>query len=98
MSVVFPKHFPDVLLWVEFRAVTRQIVQLHLVARLLREVYDRGALMIRRAINNENQITIGRRPAGHQESTKSRLREIVQLHPIAKTARLRDCTESFDAF
>ncbi len=98
MSMLFSKHFPDVFLRVQFRAVTWQIAQLQFVARFLSEVGNRFALVVRRTIKNEQQITIGRSPESHQESTKSLLREIVQLHPVAKTAQTRDCAEGFDAF
>src|SRR5712691_9942132 len=98
MSMLSSKYFPDVFLRVQFRAVTWQIAQLQFVARFLSEVGNRFALVVRRTIKNEQQITIGRSPESHQESTKSLLREIVQLHPVAKTAQTRACAEGFDAF
>src|ERR687893_596971 len=98
VSVLFSKNFPDMFLRIQLWAVTWQVVQSHLVAWILHEVCDRFTLVIRSAIENENQIAIGRSTKGHQESTKSLLREIIQLHPIAKSTPARDCAEGFDAF
>ena len=83
MSMVFPKNFPDMCLRVQLWAVTRQIVHFHLVTGVLHEVCDRVPLVIRCAIENENQLAIGRGTKSYQKDTKSLLRAVVQLYPIA---------------
>src|SRR3989449_7450382 len=98
MSMVFPKNFPDVFLRVQLWTVTWQIVHFHFVTRILHEFCDRVPLVIRRAINNENQVAIGRSTKSYQKGTKSLLREVVQLHPIAKPPGIRDCAKGFDPF
>src|ERR687894_3300076 len=55
MSVLFSKNFPDMFLRIQLWAVTWQVVQSHLVARIFHEVCDRFTLVIRSAIKNENQ-------------------------------------------
>src|SRR6266446_43792 len=98
MSMVFPKNFPDVFLRVQLWAVTWQIVHFHLVTRILHEFCDRVPPVIWRPIKNENQVAIGRSTKSDQKGTKSLLREVGQLHPIAKPPGIRDGAKGFDAF
>src|SRR5258706_2343617 len=97
MSVLLPKNFPDMLLRIQLRAVARKAVQFHLVSRILHEVFHGFTFVIGRAINNQDQIALGRATKRHQESAESLLREIVQLNTIAKQSRSGDRTKSLDS-
>lgn len=98
MRMLFPKHFPYMLLWIEFRAVTWPMVQLHFIAPLQHKVSHCCTFVLWCAVNNEYHITIGRRAESCQESKKRLLREIIQPHPVAKAAQSRDSAEDFDTF
>src|ERR1041385_5966962 len=97
MSILLPKYFPDVLLRIEFWAVARKTVEFHLITRILNEIRHRFTLMVRRAINNQDQIAVGRATKRHQEGAESLLREVTQLHPIAKQPGTRDRAKSLDS-
>lgn len=90
MSILLPKNFPDLLLWIQLRAIARKAVQLHLVSRVLHEVSDGRTLVIGRPINNQDQVAVRRATKYYQKSTESLLREVAQLNTITEQPRSTD--------
>src|SRR5262249_49614369 len=98
MSMLLPKHFPEVFLRIQFRAVARQTVQLHLLARVGHKFFNRVALVIGRAVYNQDQVSVGRIAKPYQKGAESFLRKIAQLNAVAEQPRAGNGAKSFNPF
>lgn len=98
MNILLPQNFPDAILWVQFRTIGRKPIQLYFVSWGLHEIPDGFTFMIRRAVNNQNQIAIGRVSKRGQKSPESFLREVTQLNTEAEQPRPGNRAKSLDSF
>src|SRR5436190_7250632 len=97
MSMLLPKHFPNVLLRIQLRAITRQAMQFHLLPWVFHKVFDRFTFVVRGTVNDQDQVAVGRITKRYQKGPESLLRKVAQLDTVAEQPRAGDGAKSLDS-